>query len=154
MGTKSGPRPPPASHQLGTNKGAAVTPPRTGGHLCKTNAAWAGSSYLRLSAGDSNPDPCFACHRTPHGLGKSCFALPTCLFRSSEEHSGVYSLTWLRKRWETVQISLQEGVNQNTQQNSAAILTPSSYLSCRRHEDQLRCPRLLTTLSITLLCFC
>ena len=154
MSTKSGPRPTPASRQLGTNKGAAVTPLLAGGHLCKTNAAWAGGSYLRLSDGDPNRAPCFACHRTSHGLGKSCFTLSTCPFSSSEEHSGANSLTWLSKRWEIIQVSLQEGLNQNAQQNSAAILTPPSYPSCRRCEDQPRCPYLLAVLSITLLCFC
>lgn len=42
MGIKPGPRPLPASLQLGTNKGAAVTPLLTGRHLCKTSAALSG----------------------------------------------------------------------------------------------------------------
>lgn len=73
MGTKSGPGATPASRQLGTNKGAAVTPLLAAGHPCRTNAAWAGGCYLRLSDGDLNPAPCFACHRTSHGSGKAAF---------------------------------------------------------------------------------
>lgn len=68
--------------------------------------------------------------------------LSTCAFSSSEEPSGVDSLAWLRKRCETIQVSLLEGLNQNTQQNSAARLTLASYPSCRGHEDQPRCPYL------------
>lgn len=58
--------------------------------------------------------------------------LPTCALSLSEEHCGVNSFSWLRKRREIIQVSLQEGLNQNTQQNSAAMLTPSPHSSCGR----------------------